>query len=136
MGPEEKLVGGVVEKSECGEGGKYLRVCLWWRLASGMRSAASLRPSNLLSVSGSPCGAVHIMLYASMVEASERTQSTSECFAQGRSRARAAYQSFSFKRRFFSESQGNRSLRPGLRVKDKSKCLGRGAAGAHFPDID
>src|SRR5260221_14316678 len=52
---------------------------VWWRLTSGMRSGATLWPFNLLSVFGSPFVAVNIMLYASMVEASERTQSTNEC---------------------------------------------------------
>jgi hypothetical protein len=40
------------------------------------------RPSNLLSVSAFPCAA-HIVLYTSMFEASERTQSTNECVPKG-----------------------------------------------------
>ena len=66
-----------------------------------MRSGASLRPSNLLSVSGSPCGAVHIMLYASMVEASERTQSTNECVPKGEA-GRAPLTKAVYLKRFFS----------------------------------
>jgi hypothetical protein len=45
-------------------------------------SALGLRPSNLLSVSAFPCAA-HIVLYTSMFEASERTQSTNECVPKG-----------------------------------------------------
>ena len=116
-------------------GGKCLRVCLWWRLTSGMRSGASLRPSNLLSVSGSPCGAVHIMLYASMVEASERTQSTNECVPKGEA-GRAPLTKAVYLKKILFWSKGRDSLSAGLRVKDQSQFLGRGAASAHFPDVD
>jgi hypothetical protein len=42
----------------------------------------SLRPSNLLSVSGSPWHGSHYAL-SEHVEASERAQSTSECVPKG-----------------------------------------------------
>ena len=77
MGPEEKLVGGADKSPNAGGmevlgafslGASYLGVC--------GQAVAFDRPTCY------PCpalfGAVHIMLYASMVEASERTQSTSE----------------------------------------------------------
>ena len=77
MGPEEKLVGGAGEKSECGgvEVRSGLSLVASYLGGSGQVLAFD-RPTCY------PCpalpGAVHIMLYASMVEASERTQSTSE----------------------------------------------------------
>jgi hypothetical protein len=133
MGPEEKLVGGVVEKSECGGVevlaglslmASYLAVC-------GQELALD-RPTCY------PCpalfGAVHIMLYASMVEASERTQSTSEWMPMGEAGRAPLTKAFSFKR--FLVLLSGRLLRAGLRIKDQSKFLGRGAASAHFPDIN
>jgi hypothetical protein len=85
-----------------------------------------------------PCpalfGAVHIMLYASMVEASERTQSTSEWMPMGEAGRAPLTKAFSFKR--FLVLLSGRLLRAGLRIKDQSKFLGRGAASAHFPDIN
>src|SRR6266446_6960437 len=81
MGPEEQLVGGAAEQSECWGGSSFgfvfggvlPRVC-------GQELAFD-RPTCY------PCpalpGAAHIMLYTSMVEASERTQSTSECWPKG-----------------------------------------------------
>jgi hypothetical protein len=99
MGPEEELVGGAVEQSECGGfkvrqflfGGVLPRVC--------GQVLAFDRPTCY------PCpaltGAVHIMLYTSMVEASERTQSTSECVPKGEA-GRAPLTKAVYFKRFFS----------------------------------
>jgi hypothetical protein len=62
-----------------------------------MRSAVSFdRPTCY------PCpallGAAHIMLYTSMVEASERTQSTSECWPKGEAGRAPLTKAVSFKR--------------------------------------
>ena len=63
-----------------------MSVSLWWRLTSGMRSGVRLRASNLLSVSASAFERLTLCFYTSMVEASERTQSTSECWPKGEAR--------------------------------------------------
>jgi hypothetical protein len=102
-------------------------------LPRGMRSAVSFdRPTCY------PCpallGAAHIMLYTSMVEASERTQSTSECWPKGEAGRAPLTKAVSFKR-FLVLLEG-RLFSAGWRVKDQSKSLGRGAASAHFPDVD
>jgi hypothetical protein len=73
------------------------------------------------------------MLYTSMVEASERTQSTSECWPKGEAGRAPLTKAVSFKK-FLALLEG-RVLSAGLRVKDQSKFLGRGAASAHFPDV-
>jgi hypothetical protein len=72
------------------------------------------------------------MPYTSMVEASERTQSTSECWPKGE--AGPLTKAVSFKR--FLVLLSGRVFSAGWRVKDQSKSLGRGAASAHFPDVD
>jgi hypothetical protein len=56
----------------------------------GMRSGANLRPSNLLSVSGSSLARLTLCFYTSMVEAKRAHPIYQRVFAQGRSRARAA----------------------------------------------
>src|SRR5712671_3380158 len=99
-----------------------------------MRSGASLRPSNLLSVSGSPWRGSHYALYEHG-RGKRAHPIYQRVLAQGRSRARAAYQSCLFKKVSFLE-EGKRLLSAGWRVKDESKSLGRGAAGAHLPDVD
>ena len=83
-------------------GWKFFRVCLWWRLTSGMRSGASLRPSNLLSVSGSPWRGSHYALYEHG-RGKRAHPIYQRVLAQGRSRARAAYQSCLFLKDAFLE---------------------------------
>jgi hypothetical protein len=82
MGPEEKLVGGVVEQSEMLGVESPVSDSL---VASGLEVCAqllSVRPSNLLSVSGSELTGSHYAL-SEHVEASERTQSTGGCWPKG-----------------------------------------------------
>jgi hypothetical protein len=55
--------------------GWEVRVCLWWRLTSGMRSAVSFDRPTCYPCPALP-GAAHIMPLYEHVEASERTQST------------------------------------------------------------
>ena len=75
------------------------------------------------------------MLYASMVEASERTQSTNGCVPKGEA-GRAPLTKAVYLKKILFWSKGRDSLSAGLRVKDQSQFLGRGAASAHFPDVD
>jgi len=81
MGPEEQLVGGAAEQSECW-GFKVLQFVFGDVLPRGMRSAVRFDRPTCYPCPALP-GAAHIMLYTSMVEASERTQSTSECWPKG-----------------------------------------------------
>ena len=78
--------------------------------------------------------AAHIMPYTSMVEASERTQSTSECWPKGEAGRAPLTKAVSFKR--FLVLLSGRLCSAGWRVKDQSKFLGCGAASAQFPDVD
>jgi hypothetical protein len=91
MGPEEKLVGGAVEQSECWDGSLF-SVSLWRRLASGMRSAVSFDRPTCYPCPALP-GAAHIMLLCEHGRGKRAHPIYQRVFAQGRSRARAAYQS-------------------------------------------
>src|ERR1700732_1526740 len=126
MGREEKLVGGVVEKSECG-GGSTWGFVFDGVLPRGMRSGASLRPSTLLSVSGSFWRSSHYAL-CEHVEASERTQSTSESMPMGEAGRAPLTKACVLKILF--------CLARRWRVQDQVKLLSGSTAGAHFPNID
>src|SRR5260370_4724074 len=75
------------------------------------------------------------MLYTSMVEASERTQSTSECWPKGEAGRAPLTKAVYFKKILFW-NKGRDFLSAGLRIKDQSQFLGRGATSAHLPDVD
>ena len=94
MGPEEQLVRGAAEQSECW-GFKVLQFVFGDVLPRGMRSAVRLRPSNLLSVSGSDWRGSHYALYEHG-RGKRAHPIYQRVLAQGRSRARAAYQSCLF----------------------------------------
>jgi len=78
MGPKEQLVGGAAEQSECW-GLKGLQFVFGDVLPRGMRSAVRFDRPTCYPCPPLPAGRLTLCLYSSMVEASERTQSTSEC---------------------------------------------------------
>jgi hypothetical protein len=94
MGPAEQLVGGAAEQSKCW-GFKVLQFVFGDVLPRGMRSGVRLRPSNLLSVSGSAWRGSHYALYEHG-RGKRAHPIYQRVLAQGRSRARAAYQSCLF----------------------------------------
>jgi hypothetical protein len=81
MGPEEKLVGGVVEQSECWgfKGRQFVFGGVWPRVC-GPLFASTVQPAIRVRLS---LARLTLCFYASMVEASERTQSTNECLPKG-----------------------------------------------------
>src|ERR1700737_3266600 len=148
MGPAEQLVRGAAEQSECW-GFKVLQFVFGDVLPRGMRSAVRLRPSNLLSVSGSAFERLTLCL----IRAWSRQASAPNLPASVGPRAKPGtrrlpklslctspektdteFQCFLV---FDYGIRGTLSCcSAGWRVKDQSKFLSRGAASAHFPDVD
>jgi hypothetical protein len=71
-----------------------------------------------------------------LIEASERAPIYQRVFCPKGEAGRAPLTKAVYERKIFLREQWTEASGRSLRVKDKLKCLGRGAAGAHFPDVD
>src|ERR1700726_1004877 len=133
MGPAEQLVRGAAEQSECW-GFKVLQFVFGDVLPRGMRSGVRLRPSNLLSVSGSAFERLTLCFIRAWSRQASAPNLPASVWPKGEAGRAPLTKAVSFKR-FLVLLEG-RLFSAGWRVKDQSKSLGRGAASAHFPDVD
>jgi len=95
MGPKEQLVGGAAEQSECW-GLKGLQFVFGDVLPRGMRSAVRFDRPTCYPCPPLPFWAAHIMLLFEHGRGKRAHPIYQRVLAQGRSRARAAYQSALF----------------------------------------